>query len=140
MTARSALREMRPLVEPLEIPMILAALPHRPDWSSPPDRQFMNNWRQYLKWEEGNPLQLEDKNALQARILFAHRKSLVHLRFYPEAWSVFRLSIPPGSSLKAIRSLASNYCKQIGKTEESLKMLKEGFAANDTRSAQLLSC
>ena len=95
MTARSALREMRPLVEPLEIPMILASLPHRPDWSSPPDRQFMNNWRQYLKWEEGNPLQLEDKNALQSRILFAHRKSLVHLRFYPEAWCVVKsLDIP----------------------------------------------
>jgi cleavage stimulation factor subunit 3 len=43
-------------------------------------------WRKYLKWEEGNPLMLEDSKALQARVSFAFKKAASALQFFPELW------------------------------------------------------
>ena len=84
MTARTAVREMKTMTELF----FQTPLPRRPDWYSAPDRKVIEAWRKYLKWEEGNPLQLEDQNALHTRVMFSYRKAIVDLRFYPEIWCV----------------------------------------------------
>jgi len=82
MTARTAVREMRTLMEGL----LQSLLPKRPDWQSKQDRLVVEAWRKYLQWEQGNPLQLEDQALLHNRVNFAYRKSFSEMRFYPEIW------------------------------------------------------
>lgn len=45
-------------------------------------------WKAYLKWEEGNPLSIDDKSALAARVNYSLRKCLGTMRHFPELWSV----------------------------------------------------
>jgi cleavage stimulation factor subunit 3 len=73
---------MRALTESL----LQLEYPRRPDWKSTPDRLLIDLWRKYLKWEEDNPLQLEDQALVHTRVLFAYRKAFSELRFYPEVW------------------------------------------------------
>ncbi|KAJ7764395.1 hypothetical protein B0H16DRAFT_1661727 [Mycena metata] len=44
----------------------------------------------YLKWEEGNPLAIEEKDhaLLISRIQMVYRKAVICMRYYPEIWSV----------------------------------------------------
>jgi cleavage stimulation factor subunit 3 len=81
MTARKALREMRAMYDHLASPSI----PQRPDWTSN-DREALELWKKYLKWEEDNPCDIEDAGALQARISFAYKRAVAGLRFYSEMW------------------------------------------------------
>ncbi|WVR05236.1 hypothetical protein IAU60_002248 [Kwoniella sp. DSM 27419] len=81
MTARTALRELRALTDGLPQPI----LPPRPTFSDS-DRGMVAGWRAYLKWEEGNPLVIEDEETLQARIAYALRKCLAEMRHFPELW------------------------------------------------------
>lgn len=48
----------------------------------------MGAWRNYLKWEESNPLELEekDKAILITRIQGVYRKAVIRMRFYSEIW------------------------------------------------------
>ena len=46
----------------------------------------MAAWKTYLKWEEGNPLVIEDADRLAARIGYALRKCLGEMRHFPELW------------------------------------------------------
>ena len=46
----------------------------------------MARWKQYLKWEEGNPLEIEDKNAFIVRMQGVYRKAIVRMRFFSEIW------------------------------------------------------
>ncbi|PWN29899.1 Suf-domain-containing protein [Jaminaea rosea] len=94
MTARSALREMRGLVDPLHRPL----LPRLPAWiasvDSPAesdvtrDRERLQGWKAYLQWEESDPLELAatDTDALNKRVSVAYAKATMHMRFYPEIW------------------------------------------------------
>ena len=81
MTARTALRELRTLTDSLPRPI----LPPRPTFSEN-DRQLVNAWKGYLKWEEGNPLVIDEPEVLAARIGYALRKCLGEMRHYPELW------------------------------------------------------
>ena len=83
MTARTALREMSSLTDALPRP----ALPAKPRFSDQ-DRALVAAWKSYLKWEEGNPLVIEDEAMLSARIGYALRKCLGEMRHFPELWWV----------------------------------------------------
>lgn len=98
MTARGAQREMASLLDNVPMPL----LPRLPSWLSiattgrgrprsaealaQRERIMVEAWRKYLKWEEGNPLMLEDSKALQARVSFAFKKAASALQFFPELW------------------------------------------------------
>ncbi|MCO5588091.1 hypothetical protein L7F22_042046 [Adiantum nelumboides] len=121
MTARSVFREMRTLTDSLYRPQ----LPRVPCWATPPsleavvspltvvrDRHNIELWKKYLKWEESNPLQLEDVQALQTRVILAYRKSVMHMRFYPELWY-----------------MASIYLQKCEREEEAVTWLRNGMEA-----------
>ncbi|PWN32470.1 Suf-domain-containing protein [Meira miltonrushii] len=121
MTARSVFREMRTLTDGLYRPQ----LPRVPCWATPPsleavvspltvvrDRHNIELWKKYLRWEESNPSQLEDVQALQARVLLAYRKSVMHMRFYPELWY-----------------MASIYLQKCDREEEAVTWLRNGMEA-----------
>lgn len=82
MTARKALRELRAQFDQLPTP----SLPRRPDWQSREDRDCLEMWKKYLSWEEANPLDLEDPQALAVRVGFAFKKAVATLRFFSEIW------------------------------------------------------
>ncbi|KIK71023.1 hypothetical protein GYMLUDRAFT_33130 [Collybiopsis luxurians FD-317 M1] len=79
------------------------------------ERQLVGKWKAYLKWEESNPLMIEekDKKDLHNRIQLVYRKSLVRMRFYPEIWF-----------------MAYNWTNSVGKHDEALYLLKTGLEAN----------
>lgn len=129
--ARSILRQMQnKYLPPLHLPQSLWNPPPPPTASSPSpsapslylpvhptfspeDRTLIGNWKAYLKWEESNPLELEDKTALNNRILGIYKKALGRMRFYPEIWF-----------------LAFIWAKGVGKADEAKRFLEEGLRAN----------
>lgn len=60
-------------------------LPQRPTFTTT-DRQLVGAWKSYLKWEESNPLELEDKAVLVARLQGIYKKALIRMRFFSEIW------------------------------------------------------
>jgi cleavage stimulation factor subunit 3 len=54
------------------------------------ERQLIGRWKAYLKWEEGNPLEIEEKDRaiLISRVEKAYRKAVIRMRYYPEIWYV----------------------------------------------------
>ena len=68
-------------------------LPRQPAFNSG-DRALVGRWRLYLKWEESNPLQIDEKEkgTLLARIQSVYRKALVRMRFFSEIWYVIPLN------------------------------------------------
>lgn len=107
MTARTALRELRNLTEPLPHPV----LPVQPTFSDE-DRRLVAAWKAYLKWEEGNPLVIEDKEVLDQRIGYALRKCLGEMRHFPELWH-----------------FAANYYIGSGNFDEAAGVLQAGVDA-----------
>jgi cleavage stimulation factor subunit 3 len=94
MQARQVLRQLQRHTQPLVPP---PSAPNRPTLAlpAPPtfdqsDRSLVGAWKTYLKWEETNPLELEDKDkaTLISRIQGVYRKSLVRMRFFGEIWCV----------------------------------------------------
>ncbi|CAE6450936.1 unnamed protein product [Rhizoctonia solani] len=130
MTARTALRELRRLLDPLEekaaSPPRDPAIPAPPDFNlpTPPtwtesDRAAVQGWKAYVKWEESNPLDLEDTAAWHGRVSAAHRKACAAMQFYPEIWY-----------------LAYNWANATGKSDEAMTIIKQGMEAN--KSSPLL--
>ncbi|WWD10146.1 hypothetical protein V865_008280 [Kwoniella europaea PYCC6329] len=107
MTARTALRELKTLTEHLPKPI----LPPQPTFNEP-DRATVLGWKNYLKWEEGNPLVIDDANVLNARIGYALRKCLSEMRHFPELWHY----------------AATYYLKQ-DKKDEATEILRAGVQA-----------
>jgi cleavage stimulation factor subunit 3 len=54
------------------------------------DRTLVGKWKAYLKWEEGNPLEIEEKDRafLVLRLQTVYRKAVVRMRYYSEIWLV----------------------------------------------------
>ncbi|CAK5277319.1 unnamed protein product [Mycena citricolor] len=81
------------------------------------DRTFVGRWKAYLKWEESNPLMLEEKDqaSLNARIKLAYRKAVVRMRYYPEIWF-----------------MAYSWTASVAafKPDEAMTILKAGLEAN----------
>lgn len=62
-------------------------LPRVPTYAAG-EKALVARWRAYLKWEESNPLEIEekDKAQLHSRLQSVYRKAVVRMRFYPEIW------------------------------------------------------
>jgi cleavage stimulation factor subunit 3 len=62
-------------------------LPSLPKFDAP-DRALVGKWKIYLKWEEGNPLEIEEKEkaTLINRVMGVYRKAVVRMRYYTEIW------------------------------------------------------
>jgi cleavage stimulation factor subunit 3 len=96
MQARTVLRQLQKHLGPLFPPAPSTSssrpylyLPSLPKFDAA-DRALVGAWKTYLKWEEGNPLEIEekDKATLVSRIQGVYRKALVRMRFYAEIWWV----------------------------------------------------
>ncbi|KAJ9076267.1 mRNA 3'-end-processing protein rna14, variant 2 [Entomophthora muscae] len=83
--SRNAFRELKSLSEPISS---LKTTAPPPTWT-PRELKLADDWQAYLSWEKSNPLQLENNEALNSRIIFAYNQALLCLRFYPEIWVDF---------------------------------------------------
>ncbi|KAJ7174432.1 Suf-domain-containing protein [Mycena filopes] len=79
------------------------------------ERQLISRWKAYLKWEEGNPLAIEEKDTalLISRIQMVYRKAVIRMRYYPEIWF-----------------MAYSWTTSVGRRDEGLAILKAGLEAN----------
>ncbi|KAG0697093.1 hypothetical protein DFH29DRAFT_165718 [Suillus ampliporus] len=123
MQARTVLRQLQRHLGPLfpPPPVSSAARPHlylppTPTFNAA-ERALVGAWKTYLKWEESNPLEFEDKDkaTLISRIQGVYRKAAIRMRFYAEIWY-----------------MAFVWTNSVGKTEEALNILKSGMEANPT--------
>lgn len=119
MQARTKLRELRKYLSPLIPPSASHQngraplnLPKKPTYNAP-DRALVGLWKQYLKWEEGNPLEIEDKSAFIVRMQGVYRKAVVRMRFFSEIWF-----------------MAYSWTNGAGRPEEAQQILKFGIEAN----------
>ncbi|KAG5222098.1 mRNA 3'-end-processing protein [Salix suchowensis] len=117
MQARTVLRQLQKHLGPLFPPLALSSrrpLPSPPSFS-PPDRALVGAWKAYLKWEESNPLEIEekDKACLITRIQSVYRKAVIRMRYYSQIWF-----------------MAYSWTASVGKDDEALSILKAGLKAN----------
>ena len=119
MQARTKLRDLRKYLSPLFPPPAPMQgnrtplnLPKKPTYSGS-DRALVGSWKQYLKWEEGNPLEIEDKNAFVVRMQGVYRKAVVRMRFFSEIWF-----------------MAYSWTNGAGRVDEAQQILKSGLEAN----------
>lgn len=92
--ARTVLRKLTQHLGPLFPPPPRASsdrpaiyLPPLPTFNAA-ERALVGAWKNYIKWEESNPLEIEDKDkpTLVTRIQGVYRKAVIRMRFYPEIW------------------------------------------------------
>ncbi|KIO06747.1 hypothetical protein M404DRAFT_998863 [Pisolithus tinctorius Marx 270] len=123
MQARTVLRQLQRHLGPL-FPPPPPSSSTRPSIYLPPaptfnaaERALVGAWKTYLKWEENNPLEFEDKDkaTLVSRVQLVYRKAVIRMRFYSEIWY-----------------MAFVWTNSIGKQEEALNILKAGIEANPT--------
>ncbi|KAG6910176.1 hypothetical protein DXG01_012625 [Tephrocybe rancida] len=121
MQARTTFRQLTNHVVALYPPHVPAPL-NRPELLLPAlptfnasERTLVGKWKAYLKWEETNPLELEekDKAVLVGRIQSVYRKAVIRMRYYTEIWF-----------------MAYTWTNSVGKHEEALNILKAGMDAN----------
>ncbi|KAJ7083098.1 Suf-domain-containing protein [Mycena belliarum] len=117
MQARSVLRQLSTHLSGLGLTpnadtakMWLPALPT----FSPQERPLIGRWKAYLKWEEGNPLEIEEKDrgSLILRVQMAYRKAMLRMRYYPEIWF-----------------MAYSWNAAGGRHDEAINILKAGLDA-----------
>jgi cleavage stimulation factor subunit 3 len=94
MQARTVLRQLQRHIGPLFPPAPASStsrpplyLPALPTFNAA-ERALVGAWKNYLKWEEGNPLELEEKDrgTLVQRVQAVYRKAVIRMRFYGEIW------------------------------------------------------
>jgi cleavage stimulation factor subunit 3 len=138
MQARQVLRNLQRQTAPLNVPTPSKSvipglyLPARPSFTQA-ERNLVNAWKAYLKYEESNPLEMDDKEKAQlhARIQAQYRKACVQMRFFPEIWYVFVLSL--GYERSAVpRYMFYMWHRSIGQDAEAEKVLKAGLEPNPT--------
>ena len=112
-------------------------LPRVPTFS-PNERALVGAWKAYLKWEESNPLELEekDKAVLIQRVQAVYRKAVIRMRYFAEIWLVTPVLTTRQRFLTAPpRYLAFVWTNNAGKTDEAIRILKAGLEANPARCA-----
>ena len=69
-------------------------LPRVPTFSQN-ERALVGAWKAYLKWEENNPLELDekDKGVLIQRVQAVYRKAVIRMRYFAEIWWVNPVSV-----------------------------------------------
>ncbi|KAK7053797.1 mRNA 3'-end-processing protein RNA14 [Favolaschia claudopus] len=115
MQARTVLRQLNIHLQGLGTSNTNGIFLPAPPTFSPQERQLIGRWKSYLKWEEGNPLELEEKDraTLVARVGHAYRKAVIRMRYYPEIWF-----------------MAYTWCTSVGQNAEALSFLRSGLEAN----------
>jgi cleavage stimulation factor subunit 3 len=122
MQARTVLRQLQRHVAPLFPAPPSPSTASRPAISLPPipkfnapEKALVGAWKNYLKWEESNPLELEEKDrpTLIQRIQGVYRKAVIWMRFYGEIWYMSYV-----------------WHNSVGKHEDALNILKDGIKAN----------
>ncbi|TFK64019.1 Suf-domain-containing protein [Pluteus cervinus] len=124
MQARATLRQVVKHTADLYLPSTSSGgrpdlyLPGPPTFDAS-DRALVGRWKAYLKLEESNPLELEekDKNTLITRIQGVYRKAVIRMRYFSEIWCVY---------------MAFTWTHGVGKADESMAILKAGLEANPT--------
>ena len=63
----------------------------RPPAFNQVDKATVSRWRQYLKWEESNPLEIGEANrsTFLQRVQSIYKKATVRMRYYSEIWYIF---------------------------------------------------
>ncbi|KAJ2552386.1 mRNA 3'-end-processing protein rna14 [Coemansia sp. RSA 1933] len=112
--ARIALREMNKLCDNIVRSQPPHGLPIPPSWTSR-ETEHLHAWREYLKWEISNPLNLENESVLQQRVVYAYNQACMHLRLYPEIWIEF-----------------ADYLLSLGQQDEALAKLQQASEALPT--------
>ncbi|KAJ3023707.1 mRNA 3'-end-processing protein rna14 [Thoreauomyces humboldtii] len=107
MTARTAIRELKALLDPIEKAQKLW-MARPPTWTDR-ELQMLVAWKRYIAWERSNPLRLEDKSIWISRVLYAYKSALLMLRYYPELYYE-----------------ASSFLKEVNRSEEAAAMLRSG--------------
>lgn len=120
MQARATLRQLTNHLNGLYPPSSGSSdlyLPSKPKFDAA-ERSLVGKWKAYLKWEESNPLEIEekDKQTLITRLQGVYRKAVIRMRFYAEIWF-----------------MAYTWTNSIGKPDEGLGILKAGMEANPSR-------
>ncbi|TFY78801.1 hypothetical protein EWM64_g5207 [Hericium alpestre] len=123
MQARTVLRQLQRHLGPLFPPPPPSSslrpplyLPHLPTFNAA-ERALVGAWKNYLRWEESNPLEIEDKDKATfiARVQGVYRKAVVRMRFFGEIWY-----------------MAYVWTNSVGKSDEAINLLKAGIEANPT--------
>ena len=101
------------------------------------ERALVGKWKAYLKWEESNPLEIEekDRSILITRIQGVYRKAVIRMRYYTEIWFAvfpFILHGPVHPSF-FLRFMAFTWTNSVGKYDEAMSILKAGMEANPSR-------
>ncbi|KAJ6579583.1 Suf-domain-containing protein [Mycena vulgaris] len=117
MQARTVLRQLSTHLGGLGLPTPGSTtlwLPPLPTFSSQ-ERPLIGRWKAYLKWEEGNPLELEEKDRglLISRVQMVYRQAMIRMRYYPEIWF-----------------MAYSWNTSVGRHDEATTILKAGLDAN----------
>jgi cleavage stimulation factor subunit 3 len=92
MQARTVHRQLVNYVGAIHPPEIF--LPSLPQFDAS-ERALVGKWKTYLKWEESNPLEIEekDRSILITRIQGVYRKAVIRMRYYTEIWFVVSLIV-----------------------------------------------
>ncbi|KAI0301886.1 hypothetical protein B0F90DRAFT_1716130 [Multifurca ochricompacta] len=121
MQARTVLRQLQRHLGPLFPPPPPSSpsrpylyLPTKPTFNAA-ERALVGAWKSYLRWEESNPLEIEeqDRNTFITRVQGVYRKAVIRMRFFGEIWY-----------------MAYVWTNSIGKTDEAINLLKAGIEAN----------
>ncbi|KAJ2911679.1 hypothetical protein MD484_g8737, partial [Candolleomyces efflorescens] len=110
--ARTALRPLTNHLHALYPPSQGLFLPSLPTFDAT-ERNLVGKWKAYLKWEESNPLGLENKETLIKRIQRVYRKAVIRMRFYPEIWY-----------------MAYHWTNSVERPDDALLILRAGIDAN----------
>ncbi|KAJ7301030.1 Suf-domain-containing protein [Mycena albidolilacea] len=115
MQARTVLRQLNVHLQGLDNSAGSGIVLPAPATFSTKERQLIGRWKAYLKWEEGNPLEFEEKDRaiLISRVEKAYRKAVIRMRYYPEIWF-----------------MAYFWTASVGKNNDALSLLKAGFEAS----------
>lgn len=89
MQARTVLRQLANHLSTLFPPSLRDEifLPSIPKFDAA-ERASVGKWKIYLKWEEGNPLEIEERERATFinRVMGVYRKAVVRMRYYTEIW------------------------------------------------------
>lgn len=144
MQARTVLRQLQRHLGPLFPPPPPANpsgrqplyLPSLPTFNSA-ERALVGAWKTYLKWEESNPLELDesDKPILTQRIQSIYRKAVCRMRYYGEIWCAWPCLLANLCTDTVRRYMWYLWHSSIGTIDrtEAITVLKEGIKANPAR-------
>ncbi|KIY44838.1 TPR-like protein [Fistulina hepatica ATCC 64428] len=113
--AKSVLRQLTTHLSGLGLPRSDEFFLPTPPVFNEADRTLIGRWKNYLKWEEKNPLEIEDKDKAQliTRLQGVYRRAVIRMRFFPEIWF-----------------MAYTWSSKAGKNDEAETMLVAGMEAN----------